>query len=168
MDTEGLHKEFWPGIDVAKATFDAAVASVGTMPSEWAKLEVGHLEMSEDGARELGLWLQPFLDRATCMGVCLESTGTYSLRCAALLEVLGLPTASIVNPALPLAFRKSFGLRDKCDRVDAAVLALYGTVHRPKQNCSQAPNYRELRELRRLHEDFMGDIQAWKTAWSSA
>jgi transposase len=153
---------FWLGIDVAKLTFDAAVAPVGTAPSDWARLKVGHFEMSEEGIRALALWLEPFLGKGSCVGVCLESTGSYSRRCATLLAAMELPAASIVNPALPLAFRKSFGLRDKCDRVDAAVLALYGTVHRPKQNTAQATQYQRLKDMWRLHEDFSADIRAWK------
>ena len=64
----------------------------------------------------------------------------------------------MVNPALPVAFRKSMALRDKCDRVDAAVLALYGVVHRPQPNTRRDPMYAQLRVLYRAYEQYDEDV----------
>lgn len=161
MSTLEIHEGFWVGVDVAKATFDAGVAPDNATPAAWASLRAGHFEMSAKGVRAFAAWLAPALAKGTCLGVCLESTGCYSQRCAALLAPLGLPAASIVNPALPLAFRKSMGLRDKCDRVDAAVLALYGVVHRPRRNAVPSAAHQKLRALWRLQEDYAKDLRAW-------
>ena len=160
--TTKLQGGFWVGVDVGKRTVDACVASVHARPGQWAKLPVGHFATDEQGIAALGQWLRSALEHGPCVGVCIESTGAYSHRFVRAIEHLGLPEVSMVNPALPVAFRKSLGLRDKCDRVDAAVLALYGIVHRPAPNTNKDKTYEQLRTLKRLHDDYDTDVQRWE------
>lgn len=54
MKGKGSHNSFWFGIDVA-------VALEGAVPSDWAKLEIGHFEMNGEGMHKLALWLEPSL-----------------------------------------------------------------------------------------------------------
>lgn len=162
MGKTKMQNGFWIGIDVSKASFDAAVAPVSGKVSDWAKLPCGHFDMTIEGLQVFGQWLRPVLAENVCHGICLESTGAYSHRLVELLAPLELPVPAMVNPALPVAFRKSLGLRDKCDRVDAAVLALYGVVHCPPTNTTRAPQYKHLRSLWRLHEEYLQDILRWK------
>ncbi|MBI1318062.1 MAG: IS110 family transposase [Candidatus Hydrogenedens sp.] len=162
MDKRQKDGGFWLGIDVAKQTFDASLACLDAVPSQWSKLPVSRFSMSMSGVADLLAWLQARVPLGECRGVCLESTGVYSQRLVAMLRTQDLPVVSMVNPALPVAFRKSFALHDKCDRVDAAVLALFGVVHQPLANCVDTPLYQRLRQLRRLHEDFTDDIRRWE------
>lgn len=168
MSQEKMHLNFWLGVDISKDSFDAAVAPMEATPTQWAKLPVQHFAMSHAGVKEFAQWLKSHLKQQACLGVCIESTGIYSHHFVELISTLALPDTSMVNPALPHAFRKSFGLRDKCDRVDAAVLALYGVVHRPKPNCQKSPEYARLRTLWRLRQDYMEDITRWKNRLEQA
>jgi len=156
-----LHDGFWLGVDVAKAKVDVSVAGMDTRTSEWARLPVKTFSMNQDGITALAQWIESMLCFGPCRGVCMESTGIYSLRFVESIDFMALPEASIINPALAVAFRKSIGLRDKCDRVDAAVLALYGVVHRPRANAKKDEIYMRLRALWRLHEDVNDDLLAW-------
>lgn len=162
MSELNMHNGFWLGVDVAKATFDVAAAPVAASPADWAKLPTAHFESNGSGLTAFEQWLKPLFAEGKCVGVCLESTGIYSHRFVKFISMLELPECSMVNPALPVAFRKSFGLRDKCDRVDSAVLALYGVVHTPKPNVKRSPEYERLRALWRLHEDYIEDVRRWK------
>lgn len=168
MSQEKMHLDFWLGVDVSKDSFDAALALEDATPSQWAKLPVQHFEMSPAGLKEFAQWIKPHCEKGDCLGVCIESTGIYSHQFVDLISTLALPDTSMVNPALPHAFRKSFGLRDKCDRVDAAVLALYGVVHRPAPNCQRSPEYARLRTLWRLRQDYMEDLTRWKNRLEQA
>ena len=162
MDLHNARNTYWMGIDISKASFDVALAPVDAVPGDWAKLPGAHFAMDAAGVVAFASWLTGAAALEGCVGVCIESTGMYSHRFVQLISTLGLPDVSMVNPALPVAFRKSFGLRDKCDRVDAAVLALYGVVHRPKTNTRTAPEYAQLKALWRLYEDYTEDLLRWK------
>lgn len=168
MKASLLHADFWVGMDVAKNSFEAALAHVGQRLSDWSRIPVAHFEFTVQGLEQFAQWIALFLAQGECLGVCMESTGVYSHRLAEALRPLGLPEAAIVNPALPLAFRKSLGLRDKCDRVDAAVLALFGLINEPRPNTAQAPEYRALRECWRMLKAYEKDIRAWKNRLEQA
>jgi transposase len=162
MASQDLQQPFWLGADVAKGSFDVCAAPSGAAVNEWAKLPVEHFPMSPKGLAAFAAWVKPLLEKGVCAGFCIESTGVYSHRFVRFVAPLGLPAIAMLNPALPVAFRKSLGLRDKCDRVDAAVIALYGTVHRPAANTQKPPEYERLRALWRMHEVYAGQVQEWK------
>ena len=161
MNDQVRNKEFWLGVDIAKNSFEAALAPIGCRPDQWASLPVSGFAMTAEGAEELGQWVSERLCGAPCVGVCVESTGIYSVVFAELVGESGLPPVAIVNPRLPVAFARSLGLRDKCDRVDAAVLALYGVVHQPRPRPARAEEYEHLRMLWRLQEDLQEDLVRW-------
>lgn len=160
--TAGMQDGFWLGVDVGKFSFDACVAPRDARPSDWAKLRVASFAHDANGIRLLEKWLAAALGEGPCLGVCIESTGVYSHRFVQAIEDLGLPEVAMVNPALPVAFRKSMALRDKCDRVDAAVLALYGVVHRPQPNTRRDPVYAQLRTLYRAYEQYDEDLRRFE------
>lgn len=160
--TTKMRDGFWLGVDVGKVTVEACVAPLHARPGQWAKLPVERFATDEHGIAALAQWLRPALEAGPCLGVCIESTGAYSHRFVRAVAHLGLPEVSIVNPALPVAFRKSLGLRDKCDRVDAAVLALYGVVHRPAPNTNKDKTYEQLRALHRTYDDYDASLKQWE------
>jgi len=67
-----------------------------------------------------------------------------------------------VNPARPVAFARSLGLRDKTDRIDACVLALYGVAIRPAPKPLPTTQQRQLRALSALYERGKKDVTASK------
>lgn len=160
MNQLGKHEAYWIGVDIGKASFDAALAPLDAVPAAWAKLPVMQFTMDPAGIAAFEAWRAQAA--GTCVGVCIESTGIYSWQFVELAKKLALPEMAMVNPALPRAFGKSFGLRDKCDRVDAAVLALYGVVHKPKANTKRCRIYAKLRTLWRLYEDYAEDVARWE------
>ena len=91
-------------------------------------------------------------------GICLESTGRYSLQWTLLLDKR-LGSVSIVNPAAPKAFGRSLGIRDKRDWVDACVCAMFGRMKRPTPTTFRSPKRQELceqfRHYLRLNSDRM-------------
>lgn len=145
-------KKFWVGVDLAKDSFVASVASLEHQPSEWALLPVREFANNGRGILSFLTWLKKRdVNPETLAGVCLEATGRLAWRWAQGVEGR-LGPLSIVNPARPVAFAKSLGLRDKTDRIDACMLALYGVALRPAPKPLPTSHQRQLRELASLCE----------------
>lgn len=155
-----MSKARWIGIDVSKHTFYAAVTGEQAAPRDWAALPSEPFEHSPHGLAHFVQWVDELggCDEGIA-GICIEATGRYSCQW---IELLGgrLAPVSVVNPALPKAYAKSLGIRDKSDRVDACTLALFGKVTQPKPNAMDPPTQRELRELSRLHHTLHEQRQA--------
>ena len=144
-----MSKVMWVGIDVSKHTFYAALAGELAAPREWAALPAASFEHSRQGMERFVAWVDELGGQDAVAGVCIEATGRYSHQWIGLLRGRLAPV-SVVNPALPKAYAKSLGVRDKSDRVDACILALYGKATRPRPTPTEPPAQRELRELSRL------------------
>ena len=151
-------KDFWLGVDLAQATFDAAIAPMGGHPQQWRKLAVKHFDNSAAGIEALGRWLKPALARGRCLGVVLEATGQLAVRFSTALAPLGLPTTSIVNPARSVGLAKSLGVRSKSDRIDGALLGVFGTLYQPAPTLPKPEAQQRLRELDRLRETLLEDL----------
>lgn len=157
-----MSNQIWLGIDIAKNSFHAGLADAAAQPSQWAQLPNASFAHSRKGIQSLRSWLK---DNG-CLpedldGVCLEATGRYSIQwCDFVAERLG--PISIVNPARPVAYRKSLGIRDKSDRVDSCVLALYGQTIRPKPTSSRSKSRRALCELSRAYHTIDADRKAYQ------
>ena len=109
--------EMWVGIDVSKATLQIALGSAG---EQWTSPN------TETGWPELVRRLQA----AAPTGIIFEATGGLEIRAAAALGLAGLPV-HIVNPRQVRDFARALGQLAKTDRIDAAVLALFGERVRP-------------------------------------
>lgn len=148
------NKKVWVGVDLAKASFHAALATEDSHVSQWNKLPNHSFPNNASGVDALCAWVErqvPGL-ALNIAGVCVEATGRLAWAFSeGLNERLG--PVSIVNPARPVQFARSIGLRDKTDRIDACVLALYGVALRPAPRSLPTPLQRELRELAHLYED---------------
>jgi transposase len=146
-----MSKRYWIGIDVSKKTFHAAVADVQTPRQAWTQLRWERFESTRAGMKGLRQWLaQQRVEVEAIAGVCLEATGRLGQKWARMMNG-GLGPVSMVNPARPVGFARSLGLRDKTDRIDACVLALFGKAHQPEPTVAEDPCYVELREIFRLH-----------------
>lgn len=150
--TTRLDKPFWIGIDVSKASLEAALAPIGMHTADWRKLKVQSFAHTADGAALLALWIAEQADPALCRGLCAESTGPYSQSLARLLRGRGLPELSIVNPARSVQFSRSCGARSKTDRIDAALLAVFGAVHAPAPAPRPSQIESRMRELDRTRQ----------------
>lgn len=106
------------GIDVSKDHLDVAVHPSG---------ETLNVERSASG-------LEVLVGRLKTLGpgiVALEATGGFETVVAAALGAAALPVA-IVNPAQVRAFATALGQRAKTDPIDAAVIAHFAAVTRPR------------------------------------
>lgn len=131
------------GIDVSKKTLDvAALIATG---------ELRHHQFcnSHEGHTALFSWLKDF-------GVCrivLEATGSYHERLAQALDVLGAHF-SIVNPAQTSYFVRSQHRRNKTDKADAVMLAVYAKERQPAPTLVTPLLPQSIaRELNALQED---------------
>jgi transposase len=75
---------------------------------------------------------------------------------------------SIVNPALPKAYGRSLGIREKSDWREACTLALFGRERRPNPTTGPLKQYRQLRELSRLYSTIQSDMQAYELRLSDS
>jgi transposase len=155
-----MSKSYWLGIDVSKQAFEAAAVDAETPTQAWARIPGGSFAFTPEGAEALVAWCAARgLTAETLSGVCVESTGRLSRHWVQLLAGR-LGAVCIVNPAQVKAFGKGLGLKDKTDRVDARVLALFGRTTRPVPAAVRGEAYRELQELSRLHQALQEQCQA--------
>lgn len=105
------------GIDVAKATFDVAVAleRAGKFRTR------SKVSNKQSGFGELATWLERHAPGAA---VCMEATGVYHEALARFLVERGT-TVYVVNPAQVKYFAKSQLSRTKTDRTDAKIIAQF-------------------------------------------
>ena len=142
-----MRNSYWLGVDLSKETFHAAIAEVNTSPSAWPSLPNAEFENSPTGIDALCAWTaQQGLSIQSLLGICVEATGRYAWSFVAQLDGRLAPV-SIVNPARPVAYAKSMGLRDKTDRIDACILAYYGIAHKPRPTALPTSIQQQLREL---------------------
>jgi len=156
-------KGFWVSADVSEETLDVSVAQMDTPLTERKTLPVLHVEKTPVGLRNMVTWVRHCLtDKGRVLGICVESTGRLSRRLA---DELGKvepswPAVSIVNPKRVVDFGRSLGLRDKTDRIDATVLALFGVTFRPRPTPAPPTIYGQLRELARAYDSLLTHKQS--------
>lgn len=157
--------EFTLGLDLAQASFDAAIAPEGWATAAWRELPHTHFELAPDtpeAAEALRAWLAEQGAHSRCLRVVLEATGALSRRVARVLRRAGWAEVAIVNPRRSKAFGDSLGVRDKSDRIDSAILSLFGMVHRPEATPLAEGASAEVRELSRLRQRLVEEQTGWK------
>jgi transposase len=125
------------GIDVAKATFEAALLIEG-------KVLQRAFPMTAQGFAALRGWMRK--QGGEQVHVCLEATGEYGAALALFLYDAG-QQVSIVNPARIAAYAKSRLARTKTDQADAALIAHFCHTQQP---LLWTPPPAEIRELQAL------------------
>ena len=154
MNETAMH---WVGIDVAKGTFDAAVASPGqhANAATFKQLPVASFDRTPEGAQQFTGWLRKHVpaQRPLPVRAVMEATGVYSIELAALLcKACPELRPAIANPERTSAFRKSLGLRNKTDRMDARALAFFGLERQPDAYEPLSRVQAELRSLSRCRD----------------
>ena len=128
------------GIDVAKAKFDAALlAGERVRQSTFSNTEAGFEAF-------LGWLMRHRIDPSQPLHACLEATGNWGLDLADFLYAHGVQI-SIVNPARIKAYGASELVRNKTDRLDAALIARFCRAQAPAAWTPPSAHLRELREL---------------------
>ncbi len=148
---------YWIGLDVAKATFDAALVCprqhypatpLRAIPTE-------KFERSKRGVAALLRWMGKQLKQASQPQVrsVMEATGKYSTELAQWINAqCSMLAPAIVNPRLTAEFTRSLGLRNSTDRLSARALALYGAERSPHPHVPAPPEYLELQALHRYRD----------------
>jgi len=109
------------GIEVAKATFEAALLGAGKLAQRTCSMDPAGLAALESWIGEHGV---------EQVHACLEATGEYGAALALVLYESG-QLVSIVNPARIAAYAKSRLARTKTDTSDAARIARFGAQDQP-------------------------------------
>ena len=107
-------------------------------------------------------WVRKLMRRAT-LSFCMEATGCYSDGLAEFLHGKGLNTF-VVNPRLIKNYAESENLRNKTDKGDAIIIALYAQDKAERLlRWEPAPQHlRTLRELLRLRQALVLAKDQWK------
>lgn len=142
----------WVGIDLAKATFQAAIWG----HEELHAMRVRAFPRHADGAKALLAWLRANSEPETRIGFVMEATATFAMELATWLLALD-PSLhiAIVNPMQTSAFLRSLGLRNKTDDLDARALARYGADRRPAPWEKPTPEMMALQDLVRIRMDLV-------------
>jgi transposase len=130
------------GIDVAKASFDAALRSTAGKV-----LRSKTFANNPEGFAQLRQWVGPL-----CPALGLEATGSYWMSLAHQLHGWGW-TVFLLNPAYVKNHARAQGQRHKTDRIDAALIADFVCAHQCEPWQPLPAELEELRELMRLYQD---------------
>lgn len=132
----------WLGIDVSKASFDAAIQ----IPGGFARSK---FPRSHSGARQCLDWVHQKLP-GTPFACVMEATGGYSKPLACwLMEIQPELHVAIAQPFRVRHFTQALGQRNKTDALDAVVLARFGSVFLPRAFHPMPNAYERLRALER-------------------
>jgi len=143
MDLTALPKL---GIDVSKRDFEVQLDVQGRKPRR------RHFDNREVGFRALAAWLASH--DAPQVHAVMEATGAYSDALALFLHQAG-HAVSVVNPARIKGFAESELRRNKTDRADAALIALFARQKDPELWHPPAAHARELQILVRHLDDLI-------------
>jgi len=163
----------WSGIDVAKATFEAALYlphPQNDAPRRVASLPTHSFQRSPQGVAQWLAWCDrkladhgrdQKLDQPPPLRACMEATGRYSLELAAwILQARPAVEPAIIDPLAAHHYAKSLRMRNKTDKVDAAVLSRMGYERRFAPSAPLPEPYATLRQLTRQRDFLMGQLQA--------
>lgn len=162
-----MDKEIFVGSDLGETTFWAALAGLNGAGERWQELAHKEFAMTKAGVHAFVKWVCKQGGAESVAGVCAEAVGPLAWRWVELLgERLG--PVSLVNPRFTSEFGRSLGVRDKTDRVDACVLALYGQRMRPPARPLPSKTARQLQALSRLRQARQQDLQAFRNRLRTA
>ncbi len=126
------------GVDVSKAKLDVAVL-------QEERQYHAIFDNSKTGLQKLKRWLTKRTD-LSAVQVCLEATGHYGDALAETLHEAGYQV-SVVNPARIKAFADSRLSRQKTDKADAQLIALFCQSQQPEPWTPPDPAQKELQAL---------------------
>lgn len=128
-----MDKDFFIGIDISKATLDAAICRADS-PDQFT-----HQQFSNTipGFKKLVSWIKKQGAQPTNSFLGMEHTGHYTLALCCFLQQVELPYTMIS----PLELKRSMGLaRGKNDRVDAMRIVQFTCLHRRRLKPALLPS----------------------------
>lgn len=143
----------WLGIDVSKATFDAAIVT----PRGFARSK---FPRDKAGARGCLGWARQQL-AGIPFACVMEATGGYSKQLACwLLNAQADLHVAIAQPFQVRHFTQALGQQNKTDALDAVVLARFGATFCPRAFHPMPAAYERLRALERERDALVGSATA--------
>lgn len=134
----------WLGVDVSKASFDAALPA-----PDWRQAPTRKFARSPEGVGAFVSWARWGLPGVP-LGVVMEATGGYSKPLAMwLLAAAPEVQVAIANPRQVKHFALGQGVRNKTDALDARLLARFGATNAPACFQPMPAAYEELQALGR-------------------
>ena len=140
-ETSPASQSYVLGIDIAKASFDVALAT-----TEGKVVDTAQFGNAEEGFKALRKWLEQH--KAKQVHACLEATGRYGEALAYYLYAQG-SVVSIVNPARIHAYGQSKLQRNKTDSEDARLIADFCATQKPERWTPPPAEQRQLHDLTR-------------------
>lgn len=156
----------WCGIDVSKATFDAAFLC--NEPSDQIqKIPVKNFKNDGNGVRSFLAWLKKLEAEAKVpiqgVRVVMEATGHYSTKLFdRLVEKRAELRPAIINSDAAAKHRESFHLKHKNDNLDARALSFYGRERQPRAYEPPSPRMLEIRQMVKLRRSMVDERVRWK------
>ena len=125
------------GIDVSKATFDAALLING-------KIKTKKFTNNPRGFLEMTKWVQ--VKESSSIHICMEATGGYEKKLAGYLYDKKMQV-SVVNPARIKGFSISRLCRVKTDKADCELIAYFCQAMQPELWQPTPEHVQELQQL---------------------
>lgn len=160
--------KIWFGMDVSKDSFDVSVSMTGEEIKDISSMKKVSFNRTEEGVEKFIHWAEAEMmensqPNGSEFGVVMEATGSYSLTIVSwLLDKCSRCIPSIADPKSVHAYGKSLRIRNKTDKIDAAILAIYGAERNPKPYVPQNKEYSHLRELVRQRRSTVNILTAMK------
>ena len=145
------------GIDISKETFDVCLMVEG---KTWQE----KFENAPAGYKKLLRWVNKHGTEK--VHACMEATGQYGDGLAEYLYQVGY-TVSVVNPARIKAYAKSKMRRNKTDKADAELIALYCLREQPTAWSPPPASFKGLQALVRRLDDLQTTCQQEKNRLKS-
>ena len=146
------------GVDIAKAKFDVALSDGDNHWKEKA------FDNNPSGYKALTLWLKKHTDKPSF--VCMEATGHYGQGLAEYLHKQKI-AVSVVNPMQIKHYAKARLTRNKNDRVDARLIALYAKQMQPSLFTPKETKHQAVQELAKIADTLSGQVQSLKLQYDS-
>jgi len=150
--------KIWMGIDVSKASFDAALyfpVAAGDPPRHPNSLQKKHFK-SSSGPRKALEWARRAITKQAPGGqlcIVMETTGSYSEELAEAFRALDPSLHITIENASTLShYTKSLNLGNKTDKIDCGPIAHYGAHRCPPATELPPAHYRQLRQWLRQRE----------------
>lgn len=142
----------WAGIDLAKASFTAAIWGDQEVPD----MQVRDFSRSPEGAAALLAWLSANTEPPIPIGLVMEATATFGMELSEwLLDREPDLYVAIVNPIQTSHHMSSLGLRNKTDHLEARGLAKYGFERKPAAWRKPSPGQMALQDLLRIRANLV-------------
>lgn len=165
MELENIEmpaRTHWVGLDVSKATFDAAwLSCADPAPSKnLARLPARAFDRTSAGVERFLRWLDAQLEGEKLEEVpvrcVMEATGRYSTELAVwLVEQRPGLSPAIAPPRQTSSFIKSLGVRNITDKIAAQGLAVYGRERAPEAYTPLSDGEFALREVCRYRDSLV-------------